>query len=41
MLYFWMREFISLVKPKIFYAENVKGLVSLGDAKEIIVFGRK
>jgi DNA (cytosine-5)-methyltransferase 1 len=36
MLYFWMREFISLVKPKIFYAENVKGLVSLGDAKEII-----
>jgi len=36
MLYFWMREFISEVKPKIFYAENVKGLVSLGDAKEII-----
>ena len=36
MLYFWMREFISEVRPKIFYAENVKGLVSLGDAKEII-----
>jgi DNA (cytosine-5)-methyltransferase 1 len=36
MLYYWMREFISLVKPKVFYAENVKGLVSLGDAKEII-----
>lgn len=36
MLYFWMREFISEVKPRVFYAENVKGLVSLGDAKEII-----
>lgn len=36
MLYYWMREFISEVKPKVFYAENVKGLVSLGDAKEII-----
>ena len=24
------------VKPKIFYAENVKGLMSLGDSKEII-----
>jgi len=36
MLYYWMREFISVVKPRVFYAENVKGLVSLGDAKEII-----
>jgi DNA (cytosine-5)-methyltransferase 1 len=36
MLYFWMREFISETKPKVFYAENVKGLVSLGDAKKII-----
>jgi len=36
MLYYWMREFIGLVKPNVFYAENVKGLVSLGDAKEII-----
>ena len=36
MLYFWMREFISLVEPYVFYAENVKGLVSLGDAKEVI-----
>lgn len=36
MLYFWMREFIALTQPKVFYAENVKGLVSLGDAKEII-----
>jgi DNA (cytosine-5)-methyltransferase 1 len=36
MLYFWMKEFISEVRPKVFYAENVKGLVSLGDAKRII-----
>jgi len=36
MLYYWMREFISLTKPNIFIAENVKGLISLGDAKEII-----
>lgn len=36
MLYFWMREFISLTKPCIFYAENVKGLVSLGDALAVI-----
>ena len=36
MLYFWMREFVSKVRPKIFYAENVIGLISLGDAKEII-----
>lgn len=36
MLYFWMREFVRYTRPKVFYAENVKGLVSLGDAKEII-----
>jgi len=36
MLYFWMREFISITQPKVFFAENVKGLISLGDAKEII-----
>lgn len=36
MLYYWMREFISLTQPKVFFAENVKGLISLGDAKEII-----
>lgn len=36
MLYFWMREFIGIVKPSIFYAENVKGLVSLGDALKVI-----
>lgn len=32
MLYYWMREYIGLVKPKIFYAENVEGLVSLNEA---------
>ena len=36
MLYYWMREFIALTQPKVFFAENVKGLISLGDAKEII-----
>ncbi len=35
-LYIWMREVISLVQPKIFVAENVKGLTNLADAKEII-----
>ena len=36
MLYFWMKEFIGQVRPAVFYAENVKGLVSLGDAQTII-----
>lgn len=36
MLYTWMKEVISIVKPKVFIAENVKGLVSLGDVKNII-----
>ncbi len=36
MLYYWMREVIDIVKPKVFIAENVKGLLTLGDAKEII-----
>lgn len=35
-LYLWMKQVIEIVKPKIFIAENVKGLVSLGDAKAII-----
>lgn len=35
-LYMWMREVISITQPKIFIAENVKGLTNLGDAKEII-----
>lgn len=35
-LYMWMREVISITAPKIFVAENVKGLVNLGDVKSII-----
>jgi len=35
-LYIWMKEVVSIVKPKVFIAENVKGLVSLKDVKEII-----
>ena len=35
-LYMWMREVVSIVKPLIFIAENVKGLTTLEDAKEII-----
>ncbi len=35
-LYFWMKQVIDIVKPKMFVAENVKGLVSLSDVKEII-----
>jgi DNA (cytosine-5)-methyltransferase 1 len=35
-LYMWMRAVIEIVRPKVFLAENVKGLVSLADAKKII-----
>lgn len=35
-LYMWMRSVIEIVQPKLFIAENVKGLVSLSNAKEII-----
>ena len=35
-LYYWMKEVIDITKPKIFVAENVKGLVNMGDIKEII-----
>ena len=35
-LYCWMKQVIDITKPKIFVAENVKGLVSLGDVKRII-----
>ena len=35
-LYMWMKEVIELTRPKMFIAENVKGLVSLGDVKDII-----
>ena len=31
-----MKQVIDIVQPKMFIAENVKGLVSLGDVKEII-----
>jgi DNA (cytosine-5)-methyltransferase 1 len=32
----WMREVIAIARPKIFVAENVKGLVNLADVKSII-----
>lgn len=35
-LYYWMKRVIEITKPKIFIAENVKGLVNLSDVKEII-----
>lgn len=35
-LYMWMREVIGIVQPKLFIAENVKGLTNLRDTKEII-----
>lgn len=35
-LYMWMKQVIEIVQPKMFIAENVKGLVSLGDVKNII-----
>ncbi|MBR1693023.1 MAG: DNA (cytosine-5-)-methyltransferase [Lachnospiraceae bacterium] len=35
-LYMWMREVIAITKPKMFIAENVKGLTNLNDVKEII-----
>lgn len=35
-LYMWMREVISLTSPKLFIAENVKGLTNLEDVKAVI-----
>ena len=35
-LYMWMREVVAITKPKIFIAENVKGLANLGLVKDII-----
>lgn len=35
-LYIWMKEVISIVQPKVFIAENVKGLANLNDVKEIM-----
>lgn len=35
-LYTWMKRVVEITSPKMFIAENVKGLVSLGDVKNII-----
>jgi DNA (cytosine-5)-methyltransferase 1 len=35
-LYMWMKEVIEITLPKIFIAENVKGLANLGAVKDII-----
>lgn len=35
-LYMWMKEVIEITLPKVFIAENVKGLANLGDVKDII-----
>lgn len=35
-LYIWMKKVVEIVRPKVFIAENVKGLVNLGDVKNII-----
>lgn len=35
-LYMWMKEVIEITQPKIFIAENVKGLVNLENVKDII-----
>ena len=35
-LYMWMRDVISITKPSLFIAENVKGLTNLENVKEII-----
>lgn len=36
MLYYWMKRVIDIVQPKLFIAENVKGLTNLGDALKTI-----
>ncbi len=35
-LYYWMKQVIDITRPKVFVAENVKGLVNLGNVKDII-----
>jgi DNA (cytosine-5)-methyltransferase 1 len=35
-LYLWMKKVIEIVKPKMFVAENVKGLMTLRNAADII-----
>jgi DNA (cytosine-5)-methyltransferase 1 len=35
-LYMWMKQVVEITLPKIFIAENVKGLANLGEVKKII-----
>jgi len=35
-LYMWMKEVVEITLPKIFIAENVKGLANLGKVKDVI-----
>jgi len=35
-LYMWMKNVIEITLPKVFIAENVKGLANLGEVKDII-----
>ena len=35
-LYMWMRDVVTITEPKMFIAENVKGLTNLADVKEVI-----
>lgn len=35
-LYMWMRDVVTLTSPKLFIAENVKGLTNLEDVKSVI-----
>ncbi len=35
-LYYWMKRVVEITEPKMFIAENVKGLVNLSDVKNII-----
>lgn len=35
-LYMWMRDVVTLTQPKLFIAENVKGLTNLSDVKQVI-----
>ena len=36
LLYMWMKRVVEISQPKVFIAENVKGLISLKNAKNII-----
>lgn len=35
-LYMWMRDVVTITEPKLFIAENVKGLTNIADVKEVI-----